>query len=176
MTDQDLNINISLALPEDREELMQLFRACTSEMNRKGLFNWNENYPDRQTVENDLENDSLYVLRTGGRITAAVTLNKEEPEEYLGISWTIKKGKIMVVHRLAVDPAFQRKGLAKQMMIFAEDLAVSQEYDCIHMDAYSINIPARSLYQRLGYRELEEFYFPGFDIPFRSMEKNFING
>jgi len=165
---------VQKARPDNLTALMELFGECTTDMNSKGLYNWNKSYPDPETVKQDILEGTLYLCYLDGKIAAAVTLNENEPPEYGAISWSIPRGRILVVHRLAVSPNFRGRGLAIHLMTYAEELA-RKSYDTIHMDAYSINNPARNLYRKLGYRELEDFYFPGFEIPFTAMELCFVN-
>ncbi|MFZ5940235.1 MAG: GNAT family N-acetyltransferase [Bacteroidota bacterium] len=169
-------LSFRLAVPGDLEALMELYRSCTLVMNRMGFFNWHEGYPDQETVKKDIKDRSLHLCPGEGRLLGAVTLNEDEPPEYSGLSWIPVKGKIMVVHRLAVSPDFQRRGIAGRIMEYAEQTTQQLQVHSIHMDVYSINVPARNLYRKLGYRELEDFYFPGFEIPFTGLEKCLISG
>ncbi len=163
------------ALPEEADEILALFRRCTQVMNRNGLFNWHSDYPGPEVISKDLNEGTLFTCRKGELLLGAVTLNEDEPVEYASLSWSMTGCRVLVVHRLAVDPRFQRKGYARQLMEFAEKLAVERAYPTIHMDVYSINKPARNLYRSMAYRELEDFYFPGFTIPFTGLEKCFVS-
>ena len=58
-----------------------------------------------------------------------------------------------MVHRLMVDPRYQGRGIAGELMRFAEDRAGELGYDAIRLDAFSANPRALWLYQRLGYHD-----------------------
>lgn len=161
---------IRTAKISDLEELMSLYNRCTIKMNRNGLFNWHDGYPDIETISHDIETGSLYLLETD-LIYGAVTLNDEQPPEYVDINWEYHKPPYLVVHRLAISPDQQGKGYAVELMKFAEELAVLKACTSIRMDVYTINIPGRRLYQKLDYKELNEFYFPGFKTRFIGLEK-----
>ena len=62
-------------------------------------------------------------------------------------------GRALVIHRLTIDPAFHRRGLAGRLMDFAEEFALTQRYDCIRLDAFTRNPAAFGLYDRRGYRK-----------------------
>jgi ribosomal protein S18 acetylase RimI-like enzyme len=63
------------------------------------------------------------------------------------------------VHRLCLLPAFQGKGLAKQLMQFAEEYAVKNKYSSIRLDTYSKNFIALNLYDSLKYRRAGDVSF-----------------
>ena len=164
------NWNIRVASIGDIQEVMALYKQCTVKMNQSGLFNWHDNYPDLKTISNDIETGTLYILETD-YIHGAVALNDDQPPEYIHINWEYHEEPFLVVHRLAISPDQQGKGYGIKLMEFAEELAVSSACPSIRMDVYTINIPGRSLYKKLKYKELNEFYFPGFETRFVGLEK-----
>lgn len=161
---------IRAAKEGDIHKIMTLYKQCTVKMNQLGLFNWHNSYPNLETITNDIEAGTLYILETD-RIHGAVALNDDQPSEYKNINWEFHEEPYLVVHRLAISPDQQGKGYGIRLMEFAEELAASSACPSIRMDVYTINIPGRSLYKKLKYTELNEFYFPGFEIPFVGLEK-----
>ncbi len=164
------NYSIRKAKESELEELVDLYKACTIKMNESGLFNWHDNYPNSKTISSDIHNGTLYVLKTN-QIHGAVALNNDQPSEYSEINWKFLHGPFLLVHRLAISPDQQGKGYAVILMDFAEELAKSSGCNSIRMDVYTINAPGRNLYKKLNYKELNEFYFPGFETRFIGLEK-----
>jgi ribosomal protein S18 acetylase RimI-like enzyme len=167
--------NIRPANPCDLQEVMVLYKKCTVKMNQSGLFNWHDSYPDLETISNDIDTRTLYILEKDG-IQGAVALNSDQPPEYRDIKWEYHKEPYLVVHRLAISPDQQGKGYGINLMEFAEELAAYTACPSIRMDVYTINTPGRSLYQKLEYTELNEFFFPGFETPFVGLEKKVFSG
>lgn len=167
------NWNIRPAIPSDLEEILEIYKACTLKMNAAGLHNWHSSYPDKQTIMNDILEAALYLIETD-KIHGAVTLNDDQPPEYKDIKWEYHREPYLVVHRLAVSPEQQGKGYAIHLMRFAEEFARSKNCPSIRMDVYTINAPGRELYRKLKYKELNEFYFPGYETPFIGLEKKMI--
>lgn len=162
--------NIRAAKLDDLKEVMALYKECTVKMNQNGLFNWYDSYPDLETISRDIETETLYILETD-HIYGAVALNDDQPPEYVNINWEYQEEPYLVVHRLAISPDQQGKGYGIKLMEFAEELAASSACPSIRMDVYTINTPGRSLYKKLHYKELNEFYFPGFETRFVGLEK-----
>lgn len=70
----------------------------------------------------------------------------------------------MEVLSIAIDPEFQNKGYGKQMMTFAEELAVKNRRNKIMLVTNTKNLPAISFYKGLGYnivKEMPNYYGDG---------------
>ena len=80
----------------------------------------------------------------------------------------------MVIHRLAVHPPYQRKGLAHMAMNFIEDYASQSGYSGIRLDVYSGNEAPQKLYLHRGFTCAGEVFFPYRSLPFYCMEKTLI--
>ncbi|OFZ53920.1 MAG: hypothetical protein A3D92_03595 [Bacteroidetes bacterium RIFCSPHIGHO2_02_FULL_44_7] len=137
------------------DEIIALTQACGRHMRENGIDQWDEQYPDRTSIERDLQTGTLFALRDTEKILGIVVLNEKQDEEYAEISWSTSEGdKNLIVHRLAVLPSFQGKGLARQLMDFAEDFGREQGYAAIRLDTYSQNPGNQRFYRARGYRDL----------------------
>jgi ribosomal protein S18 acetylase RimI-like enzyme len=121
-------------------------------MESRGIHQWDEVYPDRMTLQKDIEKGHLQVIEVDGQIAGLVSINDEQPPEYQNVPWRYQ-GRVMVIHRLTIHPSYQRQGLATQMMEFAERMAEKQGCQTIRLDAFTENQGATGLYERLGYEK-----------------------
>jgi ribosomal protein S18 acetylase RimI-like enzyme len=144
-------MNIRSAKPHDIPEVMDLIRSCVRHMESQGILQWDEIYPDETSFANDSERHELYLLEDGNRIRGVMTLNESQEPAYQEVAWHFK-GNTLVVHRLAVDPSSQGKGLAEELMQFAYEVAGKYQYATIRLNAFANNPRAVALYERLGYR------------------------
>ena len=46
----------------DIDAVLSITSACAKDMISKGIFQWSEEYPSKQSFENDIENNCLYVI------------------------------------------------------------------------------------------------------------------
>jgi ribosomal protein S18 acetylase RimI-like enzyme len=74
----------------------------------------------------------------------------QEPD-YAQVGWDISEPAI-VVHRLAVDPAFRGAGVASSLMQTAEQIAVERGISVVRVDTNTQNEATQRLFPRLGYR------------------------
>ncbi|MFD2880470.1 GNAT family N-acetyltransferase [Paenibacillus rhizoplanae] len=71
------------------------------------------------------------------------------------------RGPHLIMHRLAVHPEIQGKGIARRLIAFAEEFARSSGYRSIRLDTYAKNDRVLKLYPSLGYLQRGEIRFPG---------------
>jgi len=143
-------MDIRFASPQDVPKVMDLIRSCVRHMESQGIHQWDDLYPDKTTVEDDIARHELHLLERDGRTCGIITLNEFQETAYREVPWQFG-GKALVVHRLAVDPTCQGKGIARELMQFAYECAEKRQYATIRLDAFAHNPQAVTLYERLGY-------------------------
>ena len=137
------------------DAILSLTRACGKHMREHGIDQWDENYPDRASLLHDVNTETLFAYREGDEVLGIVVLNESQDEEYSEINWsTSDTDKNIVVHRLAVRPDQQGKGIARMLMDFAEKWAKSHKYDAIRLDTFSQNPRNQRFYRNRGYTDL----------------------
>jgi ribosomal protein S18 acetylase RimI-like enzyme len=144
-------MEIRRAKTRDLNGIMNLVQSCVSDMEAREIHQWDEIYPDEGTIKNDIRKQQLYLLEDDGCLCGIIALNEVQEPEYKNVNWKFP-GKTLVVHRLAIEPSYQRKGLAKMLMQFAEKRAKEGHYENIRLDAFIHNPASVALYERLGYR------------------------
>jgi predicted acetyltransferase/predicted GNAT family acetyltransferase len=145
---------IRTATTDDLDAVMRVRNQCIDAMRAAGIDQWDDIYPNRQTFEADVDEHSMYVsLSPEGRMTGVIVLNECQNLEYAAVPWSFQSPRILVVHRLMIDPACQGSGVARTLMTFAEECARTHEYEVIRLDAFTQNPRALRLYEGLGYRD-----------------------
>ena len=110
-------------------------------------------YPAPEELQSALDEQSLYLGRTGEQIAAAMVLNQQCNEAYRAVTWKtdIRQEDCMVIHMLGVHSAFAGKGYAKEMVRYAIDSARSAGLKAVRLDVLKGNFPAERLYESLGF-------------------------
>lgn len=151
LSDCNKYIMIKKANPQLIFAIKGVFRACVAHMESLGIMQWHEDYPAIENVRLDIERGELYYIGEGEEVWATITLNEEQESQYQDIKWNCTEGKILVVHRLATHPGKQGRGLARQLMGFAEEYARSNDYAAIRLDSYEANPRSQRFYSKMGY-------------------------
>ncbi len=164
-------MKIEVALEEDVPAIMGIYDACKSDMNKKGVDQWPNNYPNSVIVARDIRHKSLFKVVHDKIIFGVICINEYEDPAYRTISWSAQNGKVLVIHRLAVDPQKQGFGIGRQLMDFAENFAEKNNYHWIRLDAYIANKRSTDFYFKRKYIVKGQVYFSGREKPFYCMEK-----
>lgn len=153
------------------ETLFQIYLNAKYDLDHKGIYQWSDNYPTISLIESDLRKESLYTIKNDNLIMGAIVLNEEQDIAYKSINWEFDDSKVLVIHRLVIDPKNQGKGYAIQLMDFAENFAKENGYSSIRLDTYSQNERSISFYKKRNYFIRGEVYFSERVYPFHCLEK-----
>ena len=144
----------------DVDSILDITKSCATHMIENGVYQWNEHYPDRESFVNDAKNNELYIYSENKKIVACISLCDKMDDVYLPVKWKTKNGNNLYIHRLAVHPDFQKKGVGKSLMDFAEKYAREKKYISVRLDTFSVNKRNLKFYESRGYQQLEGVYFP----------------
>lgn len=150
---------IRLGKHSEIDAIVELAKSCGAHLRKNGIDQWDENYPNREVIGNDIASENLFVFHKNDAPIGIVVLNENQDEEYNQIDWlTDNNTKNIVVHRLAVDPESQGQGIARKLMDYAEDYAKQNKYDSIRLDTFSQNPRNQKFYAARGYNNLGQVY------------------
>ena len=143
----------------DLAEICALVQAAIAEMERHGIHQWDARYPDETVLRGDLAAQTMTVGLCGGRIAVIYAVSEECDPAYRTGRWLRPETPWRVLHRLCVHPDFQRRGIARQAVLHAEQALVRCGIGALRMDVFAENPYALRLYGALGYRKAAEVRF-----------------
>ena len=113
-------------------------------------------YPTAATAEGALERGELFVLEDSGAILGAAILNRTQVDVYAGAPWEFDAPDeaVCVLHTLVISPRASRRGLGRRFVAFYESYARTLGCRELRIDTNARNLAARTMYARLGYREI----------------------
>jgi ribosomal protein S18 acetylase RimI-like enzyme len=141
-------------------DILNITKACAVFMIDKGIYQWNEEYPSPEAFEKDIERKELFVLEKLAKVIGTVVISTLMDDEYLPVKWLTPNSDNVYIHRLSVDPKFQGKGYAQQLMDFAENFARENGFISIRLDTFSQNKRNQIFYETRGYKRLEDIAYP----------------
>ena len=151
-------MKIRKAQTSDLENIMKMYKSCVAGMIKIGIDQWDNTYPDTETITQDLENQTYYVAEEKREIIGGINIDQNQDPTYLDVNWQDISNQFLVVHRLGVKEKNWGDGIGKDLMIFTEKLVMEKDLKSIRLDTYSGNPKAMEFYIRLGYRELGAIY------------------
>ena len=122
---------------EERFEINTLFDDAKALFKSQGSTQWQDldGYPNISTIEKDINNGHMFVKIRDDKIVGVMALTKEFEEAYRLIydgAW-LNDDEYYVVHRIAVKKEFYGRGIAKELLRFADE-------ECIRDGVYNIKV------------------------------------
>ena len=165
-------MTIRLAKDDDVKRVVEITNACANHMISKNIFQWDENYPNKEVFDQDITDNTLYIIENMSKILGCICISIKIDDVYKNVNWLTPNNKNVFLHRLAIHPDFQGQGLALKLMEYAEEYTIKKEYKSIRLDTFSGNPKNNKFYNLQGYTKLEKiFYRNQSDMHFHCYEK-----
>jgi ribosomal protein S18 acetylase RimI-like enzyme len=143
-------MRIRLATHNDLPALMSLMRRVVPAMLAAGNLQWDDSYPNEAVFQRDIDLVQLWVADAESSIAGVAAVTMDQEPDYEQVGWDINDPAI-VVHRLAVDPAFRGAGVATALMQKAEEIAAERGITALRVDTNTHNQATQRLFPKLGY-------------------------
>ena len=121
MDDKQLIISFRKATENDLNSVYQVIVSAIAEMDRNNIPQWDELYPDREILSEDISKNELTLGILKNEIASIYVVNTEYNEEYKFGSWQYPNATFCVIHRLCVNPKFQNRGIGVFTMKHIEE-------------------------------------------------------
>jgi ribosomal protein S18 acetylase RimI-like enzyme len=111
---------------------------------------------------NDANNMDFYAIKLNSELVGTFTIETKMPSGYLKygcINWQNPGLSAFYIHRLAVLPLFQGKGIGTWCLQQIENFATNRNYFAVRLDAVKINQKLLKFYEKSGYKKVGEMIF-----------------
>ncbi|KRG11077.1 GNAT family N-acetyltransferase [Lederbergia galactosidilytica] len=135
---------------EDIDQIMAIIKQAQQYFKDNHIDQWQNNYPNVQTIKKDMQNGYSYVLVNERNIiaTAAISFDGEKTyNQIYGGKW-LSDEKYAVIHRLAVDPQHKGLGISSEVLKNVEKMCTDQGVNSIKIDTHAQNSSMQRLLQK----------------------------
>lgn len=118
----------------------------------QGFVQWTDDYPNRDTVKDDILSQKGYVLKVDGVIAGymCIDFSGEPAYESIDGSWRSEKN-YAVIHRMAFRKNFCGKGLSEAAFSLAEKLCIEKGVDYLRIDTAPPNKRMQHILAKNGF-------------------------
>ena len=137
----------------DLERVMELVADAQNWFREQGIDQWQDGYPTRELISSDIVGSINYIVELNGIVVATAVISFDGEPTYSvirGRGW-LNENRYAVVHRIAVADECRRKGIAKEVLYYAEELCRERGVADIRIDTHCDNLAMRSLLKKMGY-------------------------
>lgn len=147
-------MNYRLATLEDIEEIMAIIEDGRAFLATQNSGQWQDGYPNKDNIINDINNKNFYVLYThdNSKIAGVCALTFYEKDyDYLYEGKWLTDLPYMVMHRIAVKKEYRNQGYGKELFEVFEIVAKEKGYRSLRIDTHENNVVMRRVLEERGF-------------------------
>jgi GNAT superfamily N-acetyltransferase len=135
------------------DSIMKIVHQAQSFLKKLNINQWQNGYPTREIVAQDIANGNAYLLTDDSKVMAVVTIlfAREPTYDVIYEGKWLTEGEYSVVHRLAVDSHFKGKGIATGVLEEIDRMTLQKGIHSIKVDTHEDNIPMQKLLKKNGF-------------------------
>jgi ribosomal protein S18 acetylase RimI-like enzyme len=133
-------------------KIWEILQQAIEQRRQDGSTQWQNGYPNEQTVHDDFEKRNSYVLIDNNEILACASIIVGADPNYKEIKgeW-LTVDNYATIHRLATSDRVKQKGVATRLFEMAEDVCRKKKVLSIRADTNFDNVPMMRILEKLGY-------------------------
>jgi GNAT superfamily N-acetyltransferase len=160
------NVKLRPARAGDVNGVRAIIAAAASDLTaRFGEGHWSH-VRAVETLRKYVEQGTLYLIETDAVTAGTLRLTDRKIPFYRGEWFAEPKAKTGYLLDMAIDPAYQRRGIGRLAMMLAENHARSCSLQAIRLDAYGGPAGAGAFYRKCGYRLVHRGAFNGIALEY----------
>ena len=165
-------MEIRLAFPNEVDAIMQVIEEAKKCLADAGSTQWQNGYPNTETIIDDIISGQAYVALEEGELLAYAAVTKSPEKAYEAIydgNWEGKEAEYLVFHRIAVASDVQGKGVAQT---FLEGLIEGFDYLDFRSDTHAQNKVMQHIFEKLGFKQVGKVPVDGERLAYQKVKSN----
>lgn len=149
-------MKLRIADRKDLSKLKMMYKQIVDNMNKNGICIWDDIYPC-EFLQEDIENNRLYVLETHDDIVSAIALCQTNSGED-HVKWSSSSNSVLYIDRFGVNVNYLRQGIGSLMLSKIIELVKEMNIQYLRLFVVDINEPAIKLYIKNGFQKVPGVY------------------
>lgn len=131
---------------KDVNQVIELIDAAKEYFKTSAINQWQNGYPNEDSILEDINNKISYVVEDFGKIlgTAVISFDVDPNYNVIEGQW-IGNENYAVIHRVAINPNYKGLGIGTKIIEFAECEAQKLNVNFIRIDTHEDNTSMRKL-------------------------------
>ncbi len=152
----------------DIDEIVPILDEARRTIAALGINQWQDGYPNRESIEADLEKDYSYVLVHDGQVIGTFALIPDGEPLYDVIEnghWTTgdDNRNYNAVHRVAIAVASRGSGASTEMIHFVAERTRKEGKTSVRIDTHEGNLVMRRMLEKHGFVHCGTIYLANGD-------------
>jgi len=144
---------IRLASIKDLDQIWDLREQTKELLKSRNIDQWQYNNPSIEQFINDIKLNEFYIYEIDQTIVGMISIKSGIEKTYHKIydgTWSLDQ-PYYTIHRLAINKNFLGKNISKNLLDFAESIAIKNNIHYIRIDTHRNNKYAIKLFTNHGY-------------------------
>lgn len=123
------------ANPNDLDGILKITEETRAYFKGEGIPQWQNAYPNKETFENDIKLERLFVVKEEEKVIGFFALvYPDHNYDYIEDGKWEDNSPYIAIHRMAIDKDYKGRGFAGKVFDY-----VKEEYDHIRIDTHKLN-------------------------------------
>ncbi|NMA94967.1 MAG: GNAT family N-acetyltransferase [Clostridiales bacterium] len=149
----------------DIDDIMKIIKQAQSYLNKMGIDQWQDGYPNAHVIEEDIKKGYSYILVHGEEIIATVAVSFDGEGTYGHIykgQWLTDDG-YAVMHRLAVEDNYKGLGISSKIIEHIKSLCIDRRIYSIKVDTHRENLSMQRMLEKNEFKRCGIIYLENGD-------------
>ncbi len=141
-----------LVTKSDIDMVMPVIESGRETLKAQGNGQWQDGYPSRFDLLNDIKNKNLYVIYNNKKFVGvlALIIGDNDYSNLIRGKW-LSNGEFLVMHRCAILKEYQGIGLGYYLFDIFKEVGLNKNIHSLRIDTHEYNNPMRHLIERNGF-------------------------
>ena len=133
--------------------VLKIIESAKERMKNMGLDQWQNGYPDENSIMGDVDKGISYVMEENGEIlgTSVLIFEREKVYENMKEGKWLSDGEYAVIHRIAVLENNKNKGVSGEILKELEKICTEKGIYSIKIDTHEDNEPMKGFLKKNGF-------------------------
>lgn len=147
-------MNFRKSIKSDVNNIMHIIKQAQDYFKENKIDQWQNNYPNNETIENDINKNESYILEEDGVLfaTAAISFNEERTYDVIYDGNWLSNDKYAVVHRIAVSSNYKGRGVSGELFKDLEKICKDNNVSSIKIDTHKDNKSMQRFLEKSGFK------------------------
>lgn len=143
----------------DIPHMMILINQAKDYFYKSGIDQWQDGYPNEEQLLEDIQLGKSYVLDEDGVLGTMYFAIEDDPTYgYIEGQWKTHNQDYAVIHRIVVDENKKGQGLARKLLLHAQDICLQNHIGSIRIDTHDDNLSMQAFLKKNGFQPCGHIY------------------
>lgn len=153
-------IKLKKSVTENLKEILSIIKDGQEFLKLQGLDQWQNGYPNEESILIDINNSNSYVLTDNGKIvaTAAIIFGIDPNYNKIYQGKWLTNSEYVVIHRIATKKEYRKCGYASKIIELIKEEINNKNIKSIRIDTHEFNIPMQKMLEKNGFKKCGIIY------------------